>query len=392
MATDSFASLGGLIEFLEAQRGKIAGLVAEMGECQKAFTTQLVAVQQRADDAQTEALAALEGGLDAAADWLKADLAQRLPDIQAAKAKRRDELQAQIKELEGQRAEVEAQSAAELEQEKRLNPALNQREEELKGEAANQQAQIAQVDAQMAQAAAGLGWLVHFGKIRELREVRHRWEVALYATQGKLFEVRSNWQRQHDQTVDSESRLQKAWRFRTADIARYTEELQKLQDDPDGVCRREALTATLADFKEPQPTGIAAADAAIARLLQFRAQVADATQGIGDSAELIGLMNGIASGLEKFQTSVESVKKEQDMHSELSDLKLEPPAEVLQFHAIWDELLPVVKDECAACEHPRDFHAKLRAEIGEHLTDKQIEAMFVAMGNELSRATKAQWG
>jgi hypothetical protein len=205
-------------------------------------------------------------------------------------------------------------------------------------------------------------------------------------------ELRTQWQKQHDQTVDSESRLQKAWRFRTADIARCTEESQKLEDDFDGVCRREALTAILADLKEPQPTGISDADLAIRELLGLRVQIADATQGIGDSAELIGLMGGIASGLEKLQTSVESVKQEQDMHSELANLKLNTPPVVTQFHGIWDELLPIVKDSCMVAQHPKDFHATISAEIGGHLTDKQIEAMFVALGDELNRATKEQWG
>ena len=389
---EGFEDLAGMVAYLDSQREHIAAVVAEMDECQKAFTTQLVAVEQRADDAQTEVLAELETGLASAADWLKADLAKRLPDIQAAKTKRRDELQAQIKGLTDQRAEVEKQSAAEREEMQRVNPALNQREEELKAEAANQQAQIAQVDAQLAQAAAGLGWLFGFGKIHQLRELRHRWEIALYATQGKLFEVRSTWQKQHDQTADSESRLQKAWRFRTADIARYTEELQKLQDDLAGVCRREALTAILADLKAPQPTGIPAADAALPKLLDLRAQVADATQGIGDSAELIGLLKGIDSGLEKLNTSVKSVKEEQDMHSELAALKLTTPPVDAEFHSIWPELLALVQDEAAATQHPKDFHAKLAAEIGGHLTDKQIEAMFVALGDELNRATKEQWG
>ena len=388
---ETFADLASMVAYLDSQRQHIAAVVAEMEECQKAFTTQLVGVQQRADDAQTEVLAALEPSLDSAADWLKADLAKRLPDVQAAKTKRRDELQAQITDLTAQRVDVEKQSADEREQMQRVNPALNQREEELKAEAANQQAEIAKVDAQLAQAAAGIGWLFRFGKIHQLRELRHRWEIALYATQGKLFEVRSTWQKQHDQTADSESRLQKAWRFRTADIARYTEELQKLQDDLAGVCRREALTAMLADLKQPQPTGIAAADAAIPKLLSLRAQVADATLGIGDSAEMIGLLTGIDGGLEKLNTSVKSIKEEQDMHSELSDLKLTAPPEVLEFHKIWDRLAVVVQDEAAACERPQEFHKSIAYAVGEKLTDKQIEAMFVALGDELNRATKEQW-
>jgi hypothetical protein len=387
-----FGDLNGMIAYLEAQRTRIAAVVAEMSECQKAFTTALVAVQQKADDAQTASLAAIEAGLGSAAPWLAAELSKRLPEVTKAKTQRRAELQEQLKQLTDQRGEIEKQSADELGQLHKLNPVVNQREEELKAEEARQKGEIGKVDAQLNQARAGLGWLVRFGKIRELRELHHRWSTALYGTQARLMELRTQWQKQHDQTVDSESRLQKAWRFRTADIARCTEESQKLEDDFDGVCRREALTAILADLKEPQPTGISDADLAIRELLGLRVQIADATQGIGDSAELIGLMGGIASGLEKLQTSVESVKQEQDMHSELANLKLNTPPVVTQFHGIWDELLPIVKDSCMVAQHPKDFHATISAEIGGHLTDKQIEAMFVALGDELNRATKEQWG
>jgi hypothetical protein len=392
IARQQFHDLAGMVAFIGAQRVRIGVLATEMSECQKAFTTSLVSLQQKADDAQTEALAALEKGLDAAADWLKADYAARLPAIQSAKAARKVELEQQITELTDQRTQVEKQSADELEALRKSNPGFNQREEELKAEVARHQQALAEVDAQIVQAGGGLGWLLKFGKIRELRELHHRWELALYASQAKLIEVRTNWQKQHEQVDTSEDRLQKAWRLRTADLARRTEELQRLQDDLEGVCRREALTALLTDLKEPQPTGLADADAAIQKYISLRTQVADATVGIGDSAELIGLMNGIGSGLEKLQTSVEAVKSEQDMHSELASLKLNTPPVVMDFHGIWDVLLPVVQDENAAALHPRDFHAKLKAEIGSHLTDKQIEAMFVALGDELNRATKEQWG
>ena len=138
-------------------------------------------------------------------------------------------------------------------------------------------------------------------------------------------------------------------------------------------------------------TGCEPADAALQAVLDMRTTVADLQAGVGSVAEVLGLSKGIDEGLNRFGESVKSLKAEQDMHPELAHLQLQAPAAALQFHEVWDALLPVVVDEDAGAQHPADFGAKLKAVLGDRLTDAQVNGMFEALSASLKEATEAQW-
>ena len=90
------------------------------------------------------------------------------------------------------------------------------------------------------------------------------------------------------------------------------------------------------------------------------------------------------------QSSIEGVKKEQDMHAELSTLHFEAPPDLVQFHQIWDSLMTTVVDEKRSIEHPKAFADIVHQVTETRLSNENIEAMFNVAGSVLTEGTK-QW-
>ena len=389
---ESFQDLQSLAAWLTGQRDKIKGLVGEIEQVQQAFTARLVDAREGLDDAAFALQAALDAAGQSLAPWVTKRLTDGLGDMRAAKGKRLEELRSRVQTLETERSAIEEKSAAERQTLAAANPELNAREEQLKTERASQEAEIQRIDAELATAAAGLGWLLRAGKIYELRAVRHRWETALHGTASRLNEVRQTWNTKQVAVEKDETAAQSDWRAKTTELAALSGELDSLQRDFEGTCRTALIQKLAAEVTEFEPTGSEAGDESLQAVLALKAEAADLEGGVKAVAEILGTLKGLQEGVVRFKHSVDGVKKEQDMHAELAHLKLAAPPEVISFHQLWDELTPVVADEKTAAEHPAELAARLGEVIGSRLDETGIAAMFEALGNCLNEATKAQWG
>ena len=392
VAVETFNDLQSLLAWLWSQQEKAKRVCSEVEQVQRAFTTRLVDLQQRQEDAEVCFVAGIEAGSAGRAEWVTARLEERLPEARAAGAKRLEEVRGRVKQLEAERAEIEQKSAAELADLAAQNPSLNAREEELKVERAKQETELKRIDAELARVAAGLGWLLRARGIHRLRTQRGQWETARFGTLSRLTEVRQTWTTYYCAAQTQESGLQRGWRERMALIAGLTGELQALERDSEGVCRREVIREMARNIEEFESTGSEAADAALQTVLALRGTAAELQTGIASVAGILGLCKGVCEGLSRFTISVDSVKQEQDMHSELAHLQLEPPAAALEYNAVWEELMPVVLDETAAAAQPTEFGTKLREVMGSRMAEAQIAGMFEALGGCLSAATEGQWG
>jgi hypothetical protein len=206
-----------------------------------------------------------------------------------------------------------------------------------------------------------------------------------------LSEVRNLWAKHRAAGRDEEDRLQQAWRLRTAEIAKLTQELDGLTDDFEGVCRQAAIEDWVRAQETYAPTGASDLDEALKQLVAARQRAADCETGVVAVSEILGVLKGVGEGMARMQTSIESVKKEQDMHSELSTLKLEAPPEFLKFHGLWDALMETVVDEKRSIEHPKTFADIVRSVIDTYLNNDNLGLMFNMAGEVLNKATKEQW-
>lgn len=388
---ESFDDLGTMILYMNAQCGKINNLVAEVEEIQRAFETRFVDTQQKFDNAKTQLTVWVEAHGWQQPQWLAAEVTKRLPEVDKAKRQRLLDLGKELAELETQRQEIETQRDNDVDELKENNPKLNEREEELKKVQSETQAALEERMAQWRAAGSGLGWLLQPGKVRKLRAEAQSLGDRVSEVNARLTEIRNAWNTLRQKSTETEDRLQQAWRLRVAEIARLKREEHGLQTDFQGACREAALDEILEAIAQPQPSDQPEFDALLTNLVALHDQYTDYQNGIAQVAELMGIMKGVCEGLNRMQESVKGVKNEQDMHAELANLKLRAPDVALQFHQLWNLLLPAVLDEKAAAEHPRDFAARLREVTGDRLSNAAIDAMFTALGNELDRATKEQW-
>jgi len=386
-----FHDLATMIGYMDDQCGKIQSLTTEIEEIQRAFETRFVETQQQFDNTKARVAAWVEAHDWQQPPWLAAETQERLPQMRKQKQERLPQVAQEIADLGGQRADIEQQSSSDTEALKDSNPRLNEREEDLKRQQAETQAALEERTKQWRAAGRGLGWLLRAGQVRKLRAESESLADHVHDLNSRLTEVRNAWTTLEQKTGEAEQRLREAWRLRTAEIARLKREQSALQNDLDRVVREAALDDILNAVAQAKSSGDADFDRLLADLVALHDQNRDYQQGITQVAELMGTMKGVCEGLTRMEESVQGVKKEQDMHSELADLKLQALPVALQFHTLWDRLQPVVLDEKFAAQHPRDLASRLKQTIGDSLAPAAIDQMFNALGGELDRATKEQW-
>jgi len=386
----SFSDLATMIIYFQHQCEKVDALVKEIDEINTGVTSEFVEAQDNVETAVNAAVAVADSHYAALAAALEGTLDAAMPAMRDVKGSRRVELEKLISELLEDRKEIEDKDAGEIEELGETNPALNEREEMLKAQRVELDAELQRVEEEIVGAGRGLGWLTAAGKIAKLRKQHRALATKLYGIRERLHEVRSNWVRRQTQADETQEKLQQAWRLRTSEIAKLNQELDSLTDDFEGTCRRAVIEAHIRGTEEFEPTGVEALDEEFRALTSWRQRQADCESGVIAVSEISGLLGGVREGMVRMRESIEGVKKEQDMHAELSTLNIEPPPAFLQFHELWDALVQTVVDEKRSIEHPAAFAKIVNDLTDSHLSNEQIEAMFNLAGDALTTATE-QW-
>ena len=387
-----FHDLATMVYYLDSKVEKINALVKEIEEIQHEFESRFMQSQQRYDNARAAASAWVEGHEWKQPAWLAEAIEKALPPMRDRKRARIDELKGQLSELATQRQGIEQQNDATMEQIKSQNPQLNAREEELKQQETEARDHFYKLTAEWKKTGGGLGWLLGPGAVRKAREAMEKANADWININARLAEVRNSWVALKQKTDETEATLQQAWRLRVAEIARLNRELAELERDLESVARGGVVDELLCAIVEAKGSDQPDFDKLLAEVIAAHDENNAYEAGITQVAELMGLMKGVCEGLTRMGESVKSVQEEQDAHSELARLKLETPPVVLQFHQLWAEMRPVVLDEKEAAAHPTQFAENVKQALGDRLSDKAIDAMFTALGDELNRATKEQWG
>jgi hypothetical protein len=369
--------------YINAQMGKLQQTYDEIGHVQREYQGRYVTF--RADHDR-----ALQGLVDTRAgslpDPLPAQVQARVLVERQDMARRAEELSNQIAakqaEADGRIAAIQAGQAAL----RALNPALDQREEQLKAMIAFRAQALHDLNAQVIKMAAGLGFVLHFGKIHSLDNDRHRLVGQLETLNADLAKVRQEWKEKHDAFAAGQSREQTAWQAMMVEVGRLKTERDGLTAGQESQARRRALACVLDNLK-----ALPDADPEFRKMIDLNVQTEDFQTALRAVAGLMGAVSGIRQGLERFAASVSALIEEQTRNSQyLPALTLEAPRDAAAFDRQWDELMALVRDEKTLADHPTDFVRATRPFVDDRLTKERITAYFDALGGTLTAAT-AGW-
>jgi hypothetical protein len=369
--------------YLNAQGGKLQQAYDEIGHVQREYQGRYVTF--RADHDRTlESLVDTRAG--ALPDPLPAEVEARLPAERQAMAQRVDELNKQIAARQGEADARIAAVQAGMAAIRAVNPQLDQREEQLKAKIAFRTQTLHDLNAQVSKLAAGLGFVLHFGKIHGLDNDRHRLVGQLETLNADLVKVRTEWKEKHEAFEAGRAQEQAAWQGMMVEVGRLKAERDDLTVDPEAQARRRATVYIVDNLKS-----LPGADPDWQKMVDLNIQTGDFQAALGAVAGLMGTVSGIREGLERLGASVSALIEEQSRNSQyLPELKLDLPDDAAAFDRQWDELIACVRDETALAGHPTDFVRATRWFVDERLTKERITGYFDALGEALKAAT-AGW-
>lgn len=322
-------------------------------------------------------------------------LEAELPPQQAEMLRRHQEqerlkLEERISQLRQQVAEKQQaadaalkEAQAELQRVRELNPMLNEREEALKARSLSETEAIAAVEQQIK--SSGLGARL-FGN-NELRKKLQRLRKQHAETLQQLKAVREKWQAKKKELAERQEALRADWEKASIQLAQAKSELDYLELNVATLAAQRGAQRMLAELQEA-PAGRGPLYDAMAAIAQMNQQRAQYREGITRVAEMLGVLTGIRTGMERFEQSVAKLHEEQERYN-LKPLKVNVPRSVIEFHNTWAEFRGKVKDEVHLGDNPLEF-AKIAADyVQQRLTEQAIKDMFEQMGKALSAAAKA---
>lgn len=376
--------LGEFCQFVANQAQQIKSVYAEIEEVQRQFNEFHRQQLQEWQAAVNKAVPLLQGSAA-----LPPQVAQSLLEVileeRAKLEKEIGELAALVeaRRLEADRTIAEAQ--AELKALRETNPKLDASEEAMKARRAEIQQTIQRLDAQI----HATPWLTGMLQRRRLGRQRSQEQANLAAETARLRRVREAWQEEKQHYAADQARLHTQWETASTEAAQRQARLDYLQGSIERLSRENGSARFLAELQAvpdaPEPL-----HAALAEVVELNRVKAEYEDGLRTVAEALGLLKGLADGMDRFYRSAEKVYEEQRQYN-LRELHLELADAVLGFHALWPELQAQVKDEKMLGTHPAEFSRRVRPVIAGRLGDQTIAAMFESMGAALTQATKA-WG
>jgi chromosome segregation ATPase len=376
--------LGDFCEYVANQQRAIRSVYAEIEEVQFQF-----------NELHRQTLASWQAAVRQAVPMLLDD-AQLPPEVAQSLLRAVQEEQARIEQeiadlrgrVEARRQEADAVAAeaqAGLQALRRDNPRLDADEEACKARRAAIEQEIRRLDAEI----KATPWLTGLFRRRRLGREREAQRRLLAQETVRLRRVREMWQEEKRSFEINQAELRARWDAASAEAAQLQARLDYLQENLARLSRENGAGRYLAELQTvPEaPEPLRAALAEVVRLNQVRGEY---EEGLRTVAEALGLLKGLAEGLERFYKSAEKVYEEQRQYN-LRELHVALSDSVLNFHALWPELQAQVKDEKMLGTHPAEFSRRVRPAITGRLSEQAIAAMFESLGDALTQATKA-WG
>ena len=388
----SLAQFGG---FLARNMDSIKAVRQEAEELQVGFNSKYVEFRARHDATLASLVDQIVDDPKIAGAELGGMIGERIVEERAIAEKRRRELREElIPAAQKETDDLLADSQAEVEHYRQINPQFDQSEEEVKARQQKLQQQLADLNQQVQKLGRGLGFLGNFFKISKLDRERQRIIGQLQYIERELKEIRDKWEAQRTQFTSQQQKAQARWQEASLELAKLQSELELLDDDSarERLALQRAARNIIDDLKEHIDCPNADFQRELDEMVELNIQTDDYHEGLGQAAGLIALLDAVVEGLAGMQNSVGALVREQRMHSAyLPKLVLNIPAGAVDFHQQWEGLKKMLLDEKTICEHPADFVKAMEPLIENQLSNEAIGRMFDLLGGALSRAADEQW-
>ena len=382
----------GLSAYLEQNIADIEAVRKEVEEIQAGFQTRYVEWKSKHDAELLRLGGLVVERLDETGAELQAQIQKLIPDEQEAVEERRKELREVI--IPKYQQELDAsiiKGQSKKDELRKLNPEINQKEEDLKAGLAVNKQELEKLNAQIHQRSRGLGSVLHFAEIGKLDGQRQRLIGRMEEQQKQLSKVRKDWSDYQQVVQQEQGDLQASWQMAIASLAQGQSELAILDDDPnrEKMIRERATRKVLDGLKDFVECPAVELKVELDKMVEYNHQTDDYHDGLAAVAGLIGMLGSIQEGLRRFNSSVESLREQEKMYSSyLKPLEIVIPEPVLQFNNQWGELKIKVKDEKTICDHPAEFNRNMQPILSDQLSVDRITAMFDSLGKELKMATE----
>ncbi|MEA3407607.1 MAG: hypothetical protein U9R48_05960 [Chloroflexota bacterium] len=298
------------------------------------------------------------------------------------------DLAQEIEETRRRMDELMAQGQAATEALRKQNPRLNDREEHLKKLVSDYEDEYAQAFEEIESLKKPLlGRLMHLPKIHRLRRVQKRAKEQQKHILEEMREVRQTWKQRVEGTGETQAELRKEWEKLGTKLSQARGRHDHLQANFDALAEQVALQRVLEELEEPPdvPGALGEGLEELAKHNKIR-QAYEA--GLRAVAEALGLLKALGEGLDRFGTSVRTVREEQRRFN-LPRTHVLVSHEVAVTNQIWKTLQKQVEDEKYMGTHPLKFSRIVDRYVRSRLTDEQIESFFQELGQALTRATEA---
>lgn len=277
---------------------------------------------------------------------------------------------------------------------RKLNPELNEREENLKLSLQDSQKKLDDFNQKIKQLSKGFGGVLHFGQISELDRQRQRLIGSMEEQQKSLQKVRTDWEELYQVAVSEDLELQAKWRNALTNQADRQAELNFLDEESNRqtLAMQRAVREVLDNLKTKVNCPTPEIQARLDQMVDYNQQTDNYQDGLASVGGLIGMLGSIQEGMRRFNTSIESLHEQERMHSQyLKPLGIVLDDQTLAFTRQWDGLNKLVVDEKAACDHPTEFIHSIQPILQQQLSNESLQEFFNHMGNALKNATE-EWG
>lgn len=383
-----------ILLYLDTQKREIQALIDQLDEIQVAFNAQFDEFKGWHDAKLDQLTDQVAGQMDAISPELRAAIEEQLVEECKQIDERRQQLREKYLPKRQQAADsLLAQAQAELAKLHDLNPQLDAREEELKGEKAELEARLVELNDEIRKKSRGLGVMRHFIAITKADRERHRILGKLEAINGSLYTIRRQWEQQSGRIKEQQAEYQEQWQMESIAVARLQSELDQLDDDDqrEDLALQRAIRHVLDALKKPAPSPDPELDNGLKEMIELNIQTDDYHAGLASVGGFIGLLRGINNGLQAIRKSIDGLLREQKMHSaHLRALNFQLPDRVETFHKQWPALAQQFADEKTIGAHPTEFSANVKPLLEGTLSQHEVEAMFNSLGTMIGRAT-ARW-
>ncbi len=319
--------------------------------------------------------------------------------------------------------EAEELRAASLEEEKKLkakNVDLDRKEEALKAKNEKLLKRIAEYNRRIKEMSRGFGFFRNVFRMKQVQNERKVLDEEQTNLVLRIDALRKKWE-EIDETFTKEEKERKdKWLQLTTDASAIKAKIDHLNANREQIIQRSAFEKILFarsvkiteptknDPKCPRCSMPNSQSAHFCRICAQRLkkdrpdmsgsliEIAELNQhfenfsaGMKSSQEIIGLLGGLASGLEKFTASISDMLNSQRKYN-LKVLSLDVPKQARDYAKNFAALKEKV-DKMNKSLHPSNFSSQIDSFITKVFTEEKIKAFFESMGDELSRAADIQW-